>query len=382
MKRILLSIGGLFLFFSLLVLWSCAPQYSDDTSGHRFRVARLNLEGKIKFKTAHIETLESIDPFVGRYVRFLFNPQKQKNHYKSPSPRLNLFFSQDGVWVPLDDYSAQILSAYSIIEELIKMEKTWDLHFIEKKLDIFFTSENYFSLEDSIQKNQIWIDSSSKQSAEQSFNFGWLAYKRFQGLFNQFVVLKNDTDVLNREDCLLFSFESIVEGLSLFWGWLFSHDEQFWKIAQNSNKDHHLIKAMDLSFLESSFVSQSAQVKKQFENMQSCEDYNFLVQEFGFRISQLLRTIFENSNGFSYEGNGKLNLRSTHLSLMAHFVVELAYLINEKKEVFVSSKDPYLGFEILAQALTDLINKDSWLGQKNRDFVNQVFGLQLKDKMR
>lgn len=79
-------------------------------------------DGSYKFETLTLSTLQDLIEIRGEAARFLFSPRMDKGELVGVAPRARVLKNKDGVFVPMDALSAQMLAIYASLEKLMKLD--------------------------------------------------------------------------------------------------------------------------------------------------------------------------------------------------------------------------------------------------------------------
>lgn len=105
------------------VLVACQDSSRVTSAGEQVSVkVPTYKEGTYKFETLTLSTLQDLIEVRGEAARFLFSPRMEKGELVGVAPRARVLKNKDGIFVPLDSLSAQMLAIYASLEKLMKID--------------------------------------------------------------------------------------------------------------------------------------------------------------------------------------------------------------------------------------------------------------------
>ncbi len=270
MKRVLSRITAAILVSA--TLGACAPVKDSSHESGTIRVmAPLNAnDGSYKLGFTELVGIEDLNTLAGKFVRFFMSPRLANGHLDGTAPKTRFVKNSDGVFVPADDSTMQMVTIYAHMQKLAALDtelgaegvNTWprDVGVAVRVNGNLRNNAFYEGKTDSV----LVVPYVAKNLAI-AVNGGILAHEHFHSLFYKIVldqstiakgmadthrkeleeVLGQDLDQtlsgsttpvtpvgeLNKEQLNYYYHIAVTrglnEGLADFWGWMYTGDPDF-----------------------------------------------------------------------------------------------------------------------------------------------------------
>lgn len=204
-------------------------------------------DGKYSFHVIDLFTVQNMVELRGKVARFLLSPSLQDGKLVGFEPRINAFRNVNGVYIPTDTFSTELLSLYAHFEKL---------QILDKKIGVAGYIDNWQEQKLIAVQTQI-IEEGNRKKLDNamysgdldaflfvpyvqehlplSVNAGVIGHEYFHDIFHKIVTKpiqaqeKTEKNATARQLYHTFLFRSLNEALADVWGWIYSDDFQFVK---------------------------------------------------------------------------------------------------------------------------------------------------------
>lgn len=190
----------------------------------------------------NLSTIENMVFLVGKAARFLISPQEQNGKLVGTSPIIHTMRTSDGIYIPEDYLSAEMLTLYAHFEKLQdfdresgidKMIKNWP------RQQTIAVAAQIISQDGSVMHDNAMYDGKfdaflfptyDLSNLPISLNQAIVGHEYFHAIFYQLYsknLEKPEVGTADRDSYHSFLMRGLNEGLADVWGWLYSGDYQF-----------------------------------------------------------------------------------------------------------------------------------------------------------
>lgn len=238
---------------SSILFSACQPRSTAWSPGQSFRTQILDARStEASFKTVELEGVMHRGTLSGQTVEFFYSPGDANGTIVGNRP-LARFIEDDGVFIPADQISLQMVTIYYHLQQLKKLEtqalgRDYSLLPWPRKValsvrvlsspELRFNNAFYNSRTDAL-----YYVPYTEQSVPIPLNPGIVAHEHFHALFSQLVLkpltekkvipqVFETAEVTSKQRNMnelynLYVLRILNEGLADAWGWVYSEDPDF-----------------------------------------------------------------------------------------------------------------------------------------------------------
>lgn len=243
-------------YFKILILSTAVVLASSCQVKNRLDKVSGNVQVRIAdssskdgaLQTVTLKNISSLETFSGSYAEFFYSPGTVTDGLKGHHPRAHFIKNKSGVYIPADDLTLEMATVYYHIQNLTDLNvevspslatgKPMQIGVNTLTTSAEKTLNNAFFDGDT---GAILIVPYSLKNLPISVNAGILAHEFFHSVFYKLVLesfmakskafsaeADADTDLSLYNDTYV---RGLNEGLADFWGWLYTHQDNYIKIS-------------------------------------------------------------------------------------------------------------------------------------------------------
>jgi len=263
------------------LLMSCSGQPSKWSADEPFttQIVAGNAEGSV-FKVVTLKGVQDQKTLRGQVVEFFLSPGEKGNQLVGQAPVARFIQGRDGVHIPADVLSLQMVTLYHHMQSLKEFEEklsdeavgTWP-----RKIGLQVNSKDPDTRYNNAFYNQkletLYFVPYTDSSLPIPLNPGVIAHEYFHSYFAKFVLKPLAAQKKVKRDLYTeYVLKSLNEGLADTWGWIYTGDPDFLSLSLPRLNGMRKLESWDIRKTQ---IKPEAELKTETQFADnSCEDFD------------------------------------------------------------------------------------------------------------
>ncbi|KYG66159.1 hypothetical protein AZI86_03600 [Bdellovibrio bacteriovorus] len=276
--------------------------------------------GSYSMGITELLALDDLSTLAGKFVKFFFSPRVRNNHLEGMSPKTRFVLNSDGVYVPTDETTMQMVTIYAHMQKLAALDEELGAGGVNKwprdvgiAVRVAGSTRNNAFYEG--KTDSILVVPYTGKELPLAVNGGVLAHEHFHSLFYKLVIKDAATNVHGKEIADTFGEDfgqisdveasriqpvgptlsssemnyfyhvaitrGLNEGLADFWGWMYTGDPDFIVHSLPGETGRTLKVSRNQTFL-SSDVSIRGELNRRYNERSGDKNFDFTNQISGY----------------------------------------------------------------------------------------------------
>jgi hypothetical protein len=306
-------------------LAACGPSNNSASATGDIKVmAPLNSEGgEYKLSFTELIGISDLTTLAGKFVKFFLSPRVINNHLEGSSPRTRFVRNSDGIYVPADDSTMQMVTIYAHMQKLAALDDELGASGVNKwPRDVGVAVRVAGNLRNNAfyegKTDSMLVVPYTNKNLPIAVNGGILAHEHFHSLFYKMVLADQTATVhaeeikevlgtdfsetlsgtktretpssLSESDLNYYYHVALTrglnEGLADFWGWMYTGDTNFIAHSLPSEQKRNLkVTAEEASGVLSSESRIKGEINNRFIFSKENEvDFNSLINSYAYTL--------------------------------------------------------------------------------------------------